>query len=388
MPVFVCFFASQGTVATTTNVRKDLGEVARLIQFAVELVDNENDLLECHEKASQCVQRVENRGFGKECVVVDYTGGTKNMSVALALAAIDKGFCFSYVGGDRRTKDGVGIVETGHDSVYANLNPWDFLAYKERRQASILFNSCQFKACHEIMSQLAEQTGKRKSVYRKLAFIVDAFNHWDLFRHTDALELFTKGKLSELCDDVDPAVAAFAASCTVMPSILKAIITSSKRGKIPCGELICDLYANAERRYREGKTDDAVLRLYRMVEMMAQDKLCHTYGIDTGNVALEKLPEGISDEYQQKYRASKGGRIQIPQKAAYLLLKELGDPLGASYDVYQKQFCDVQSSRNESYLAHGFKSSQDAVYRKLRDFVGNLGCIDPSTVLQFPLLNL
>jgi hypothetical protein len=104
--------------------------------FEVELVDSENDLLECHEKSLKAVGRAQRRGFGKDSVVIDYTGGTKNMSVALALAAIDAGCLFSYVGEDRRTRDGVGTVVSGHEVVHANINPWDHWAIRERRQAA------------------------------------------------------------------------------------------------------------------------------------------------------------------------------------------------------------------------------------------------------------
>lgn len=388
LPEYVCFFASQGTVHITTKVREELGESADTIRFEVELADNENDLLECHARALGAVNRVKNKGFNKESIVVDYTGATKNMSVALALAAIEEGFCFSYIGGSKRSKGGVGIVESGHEKVYANVNPWDFLAIKERRQISIFFNGSQLKAAREALNDLAERVSERKSVYKKLMYVADAFYHWDLFRHVDALELFKKGKLTDLCDDGDRAIADFARACLVSVTFLETMITDSGKGKIPCVALALDLYANAERRFLEGKTDDAVLRLYRLVEMMAQHCLLHTYGIDTGNVQLDKIPHSIRDEYQLKYKDKKSGKIQIPQHAAYTLLKELNDQLGIIYEQHQKQFRDIQSSRNESYLAHGFKSSQDSVYVKLRDFIVELGTIDVLKPPAFPKLEL
>jgi len=49
-------------------------------------------------------------------LVVDYTGGTKTMSVALALATIDNSSLYTYIGGAERTKEGVGVVINGKDS--------------------------------------------------------------------------------------------------------------------------------------------------------------------------------------------------------------------------------------------------------------------------------
>lgn len=387
-PEYVCFFASQGTVQVTSKVREELGECGAGIRFETELADNENDLLECHAVAIAALNRVKKRGYGNEAVVVDYTGGTKNMSVALALATIEEGFCFSYIGGNRRSKNGVGIVENGHEKVYANVNPWDFRAVKERRQISFFFNACQFKTAREALNDLAERASERKSIYKKLMFIADGFYQWDLFRHQEALELFKKGKLSDLSDDTDHLIAQFAMDCQQRVVFLETLISSSGKGKIPCAELLLDLYANAERRFSEGKIDDAILRLYRLVEMMAQDRLYHAHGIETGNVIAEKIPKTIREEYQQKYKDHKSGKIQIPQNASYILLKELGDPLGLIYEEHQKQFLDVQTSRNQSYLAHGFKSSQESVYVKFREAIAELGSIDRSKAPAFPKLAL
>ena len=51
-------------------------------------------------------------------VVVDYTGGTKTMSVALVLATIQFASTFTYVGGIDRTKDGLGIVINGKEKMW------------------------------------------------------------------------------------------------------------------------------------------------------------------------------------------------------------------------------------------------------------------------------
>lgn len=387
-PEFVCFFASQGTLDKTVKVREALGEKAASIQFATELVDNENDLLECHEKAACAILRTRKKGYAKEQVIVDYTGATKNMSVALALAAIEHGFGFSYVGGDKRTRDGVGIVENGHEKVYTHLNPWDFMAVKEKRQAAIFFNSCQFKACRDLLLDLAEHATIRKSIYRKLAFVVEGFLYWDLFRHNDALESLRKGKLDELAEDREPGIVRFAVDCQQIKSILESILSSSDKGKRPCDELALDLFANAERRFAEGKVDDAILRLYRLVEMMAQQRLLDVHRIDASDVKPDQLPASIRDEYVRKYKNNRSGKIEIPQSPAYQLLKDLHDSLGDAFAKHSSRFRDVQSARNNSYLAHGFQSSKEAAYERLREFVVDLGALDRAKAPLFPKMEL
>lgn len=386
-PQFVCFFASQATNDITTRVRDSLKKEPT-IMFATELVDNENDLLECHQKAEKAVARIRAGEYPKDQVVVDYTGGTKNMSVALALAAIEQGFLFSYVGGSRRTKDGMGTVESGHEKIYTHLNPWDFMAVKERRQVALFFNSCQFKACRETLNNLAEYATARKSLYRKLSYAVDAFYNWDLFRHVGALESFKKARLEELAEDNDGGVARFAGKCQNLLPTLDLIISCSDKGKKPCRAIALDLYANAERRFAEGKIDDAILRLYRLVEMLAQQKLREDYEINVSDIRPEQIPEQIQSAYIEKYKDSRTGLIKLPQSPAYQLLKELGDPLGAAFTGSAGRFADLQLARNTSYLAHGFQSSKDSVYEKLRDFIIELGAIDPAGAPVFPNMAL
>ena len=56
-------------------------------------------------------------------VALDITGGTKAMSVALALAGVDQGVkTFIYVGGDTRAPD-TGRVIAGHEQVVIDPNP-------------------------------------------------------------------------------------------------------------------------------------------------------------------------------------------------------------------------------------------------------------------------
>lgn len=387
-PPYVCFFASQGTYDIITQVKESLGERTNEITFEVEIVDNENDLVECYNKGRNAISRPARRGIPKEGVIVDYTGGTKNMSVALALAAIDAGYGFSYVGGDRRTKGGVGIVETGHERVYTHVNPWDFMALKERRRVSELFNTFQFKAAMELLRDLSENASTMRSTYRFLTFLAEGYYFWDLFRHAEARGRFEKVRFDDLLESSDPGVRQIAQDTRSLLDFLEKLIQCSDRGKKPCRPMIFDLIANADRRYEEGKIDDAILRLYRVVEMLAQERLLVGYGIDTGNVLPEQIPEPIRDRFCERHSNQRTCRVEIPQNAAFELLKELGDPLGERFFKDEKTFREVQSARNTSYLAHGFSSSRNEVFQKFREFVSTLAEVSPDDLPRFPRLTL
>jgi len=380
-PDFVSFLASQETVDKIAEIK---GRIQIKVPCEITLVDNVNELLHCHEKAEEAVQRALKKNYKGQDVVVDYTGGTKNMSAALSLAAIAHGFVFSYVGGIERSKGGVGIVINGCEQVYSSVNPWDFLAVEERKKISLLFNAYQFSAAGTLVDSILEKTTKFKPLFRQLAFIIEGFYKWDLFQHSAAAQVFKRARIDDLATSEDQTICRFSKAVDRSVHKLKAILELSDSGRKLCRELILDLFANAERRAEEGKTDDAILRLYRLVEMLAQERLFNTYGIDTGNVRSEQLPEDLESEFRKQYE--KDGHIKIPQAAAFRLLKALKDPLGEIFETAKKDFQKIQNARNFSYLAHGIQSGKEGTYSKLRSFVLSLNVFVVTDIPVFPKL--
>lgn len=387
-PEFVSFFASQDTSDLVKGIKDEVLSNGIAVKSELTLADDVNDLFHCHGKAEEAVGRVLSREYGKDCVIVDYTGGTKNMSVALALAAIAHGFCFSYVGGKERTKNGVGIVINGQEQVYSCINPWDFLAVEERKKIALLFNQFQFKAAKEMIDGLCEKNIKNRALFKKLGLMVDGFAKWDLFRHQDALNLFDRAKVDDIVRDEDERIRAFARKTSEKTDFLRETISSGDNGKIPCRHYLLDLYANAERRFAEGKFDDAILRIYRIVEMSAQERLLSRHGILTGDVKKEQLPEQLCEEFVKQYENPRDRKIKIPQEAAFSLLNALGDELGLLFKEKQADFRKIQSARNSSFLAHGFESAKDKAYLSLRDFVLSLKLFSREDAPVFPVMRL
>jgi hypothetical protein len=54
------------------------------------LVQNPDDLAECYLKIQQCIRHLQQEALEHE-ILADYTGGTKTLSAALVLAAVDCG---------------------------------------------------------------------------------------------------------------------------------------------------------------------------------------------------------------------------------------------------------------------------------------------------------
>ncbi|MEP9412482.1 MAG: TIGR02710 family CRISPR-associated protein [Candidatus Brocadia sp.] len=384
-PEFVSFFASQDSCDYVPEIKKGVQEAGHSIKNEITLADDVNDLCHCFGKAEEAVKRVLSRGYRHDEVIVDYTGGTKNMSVALSLSAITHRFSFSYVGGTERTKGGVGIVVDGKEKVCRSVNPWDFLAIDDRRKVSFLFNTNQFKAAKELADEALERSTNYKTVFKKLGFLIDGYYCWDLFKHGEAIEKFKRARAEELLEADDERIRSFARATIQLKPHLELL---SQKQRQPDRVFILDIFSNAERRFEEGKTDDAIVRLYRIIEMLAQERLLNKYGIDTGNVAEEKIPHQVRGEFIGKYKDKKDGKIKIAQNAAFELLDALGDDLGKEFSKRLEQFRQIQSQRNNSYLVHGFACSQENTYQRFREFILGLHIFRPEDVIVFPRLNI
>jgi CRISPR-associated protein (TIGR02710 family) len=139
------------------------------------------------------------------------------------------------------------------------------------------------------------------------------------------------------------------------------LINTMKKGGETEPYYIADLLNNAERRAEESKYDDAVARLYRTIELIAQYKLRRDYRIDASNAEVEKIPPQLL----QKWNIPRDQKtIKLALNSSYELLDSLGDPLGQRYKNDRK-LKDLLSKRNMSILAHGQTPITRQVYMQL-----------------------
>jgi len=136
-------------------------------------------------------------------------------------------------------------------------------------------------------------------------------------------------------------------------------------------ELVQDLLLNAERRGRRGWYDDAVARLYRASELLAQTYILLELRLaappDWSQRDLQLASgewfanTGVSDLYRwlQEHEASRG-----EGKA------ERG--LGSLYAKQWRELKRLFDARNRSLLGHGLRPIDQATWQSLQDRVTNL----------------
>lgn len=328
-------------------------------------------------------------------VVADFTGGTKCMSAALGLVARRWNCDFSYVGGEARDKGGVGIVIDGREQVVRRANPWTALGYQTLEDFRDLFNHGQYAAAALLLKR-ANMDTRAHPEFLPCKYLAMGYDAWEKFRHDEALKALRKaaqeaGALTGVFADAPglPLAAHVANLEALAPPRLRPGVSSTGPG-LP---ILRDLLANAGRRAAEQRYDDAVGRLYRAIEGMAQYRLQERHQIpSTSAVPLYRLPE--------RMRREKEGASGQPQETcklglqeAYQLLAALDDELGARFlqirGTEKTEDGTGLGARNSSIFAHGWVPISAGDYERLREttwaLAGGLGITEADLVV-FPTL--
>ena len=133
--------------------------------------------------------------------------------------------------------------------------------------------------------------------------------------------------------------------------------------------VICDLLANAERRLRDQHFEDALIRAYRVLELIGQVRL-----FDRGYNSADLPP---NDEVIKDLHFSKGmEKLKASRYQAVKLLERLGDPLAGRLSQFDKRHSASQTGRrNDSILNHGFTATAPPEAAPLCKVIADLECL-------------
>lgn len=353
------------------------------------LVSNPDDLSECYGKIALKVREARNDDTNAQ-LLADYTGGTKTMSVALAQVALDDKL-ETYV--TSSTRQNLVKVERGERVRRATTSA----VTVERTILQVLpafLRQYNYPAAIAELETLLQERELSSNNANRVQLWLDCcagFDLWDRFDHAEAwLYLKDYLKYPQLREPI---------------LFLKRIMGSREAFAAATGdgftapesirghgyEIVEDVLLNAERRSTLARYDDAVARLYRTLELLAQVRLWEAYKIQTGDVALDKLPEALRPKYEA-FR-SHSGKIQIPLFKAYTLLTEFpDDPVGKLFASVKDPIQDALQIRNYSILAHGLRPVTESDYRQLeaaiapfiREAIASVLSGKSSSPVQFP----
>jgi CRISPR-associated protein (TIGR02710 family) len=317
------------------------------------------------------------------------------MSVAAVLATINESSQYYYVGSvDKtgRTSDGIGVVLNGHEMSFFEANPWIVLAVTARREIALLFNHGRYGPAMEHTRKLADLSPtEMERVYNALADLIEGYVLWDRFKRDQAKIKLNKalGILEAYIADRDDPLRFTITTVRKNVEFLNRLMDN----KDPDWERLdtLDLLANAHRRASLAQRyDDAVARLYALLESLARNRLLSQYKIKNNAVQPDQIPEKLRAEFVRRLTdptaPQKGLRLGLQD--SFYLLDEKGDDLGRRYKENEIKINKLLNARNQSRLAHGTQPIDPDVYSQLSTFIMEFIDATPAELPEFPEMRL
>ena len=265
--------------------------------------------------------------------IADYTGGAKSMTAALVLAVVeDEAVDLRLVTGIRSDLASVASGMEGVEQVNVET-------IRAQRAVARSLDTWQWFAYGEAERELADIKPRDPALAGKVRILRDiskAFDEWDRFDHQSAFRIINIYRAK-----ITPA----------HKYLLDAIKNLNTESEYQTPARLLDLWLNAERRAAQKRFDDAVARLYRLLEWTAQWVLHTHLRIDTADIPPDKIPKDVSIQLNRK------GRCQAGLTVAWQLIGHWLPNTDAGRFSLGK-LAELQAHvdlRNHSILAHGYK---------------------------------
>lgn len=360
-PDYIVFFASEISKNVIDYVKElfeaDDDEFIEGQDYEIVLLEQVDNFNSCFEAFEQKIWQLDIFSEENYEIIMDYTSGTRTMSAAMACCGMFYSKDLITVSGDNKN----GIVTPGTESLqYQNL-------YKVYDKFSLMrirnyFNANRFYTASEILENIVDENINKENLLN----LVKAYYAWDNMDFIVAYDYLTKVnldgfELSEIKDDLKINIKA-----------LGAIVRSPHENLKNC-YILASLINNSIRRAEEYKYDDAIARLYRAFELIAQIRLSKcgliSSDLDIG-VLLEK---NVNQEFIDSLEKTRvDGKIKIGLIKDFEVLAELGDDLGLYFAENRNKINNLTIKRNNSILAHGLESLDKEDFDQFEELVENL----------------
>lgn len=349
--------------------------------------DDPDDMSSCFTAVTRAFDEALRRD-ADAMITADYTGGTKTMSAALMRAATGlyaTHATLSIVTGQR---DNLRAVQDGTEHAWRQ-EATQVVLEEQWHVALTLANSYHYASAGAVLDGIARHSRPVPPALRhKTQTLMDVcagLNAWDRFDHIGALTKLQVhphivgallANLKYLAKAAQKEQGKGVSQANEDESVAKTSATASwdMTRVLP----VYDLMRNAERRAAQGRHDDAVARLYRALEMLAQALLRDAHDLDTSNVDRAKVPEswltenGYGNGVTQR-PGTEASRLQIGLRQSYSLLLALDDAVGRTFGEHEQRLSEMLMRRNQSILAHGTRGisagEYPALHQAASDFI-------------------
>lgn len=378
--IFICSTGEQSSIplvidpGTPCEVRKGSEIVERLpniptqvnlgdkFQPATDLVvlDNLDNLADCYQKIVTKIQEIRETS-PLSILKADYTGGTKTMTASLAVAAIHYQVELYLTTGTRvnliRVEEGemTNRVQVAPVLVQQTIDHYLPVFLQQYNYPGAITQLTQLPSIGTIASG-------QKRLIQVLKDICQGFEAWDRFDHNTAMNSL---KNYRQYPEIESRLVFLQEVINSRKKIDEKVQIQSSAERHGY-EIVQDLMLNAERRATQNRYDDAVGRLYRALELLAQVRLWQEYSIDTSNLDISNIPADIRAKYDN--------HDELGLFKSYQLLTKLpSEPIGQLYQQHKDNIKKVLNKRNNSLFAHGFrpitKSDYAEIQQPIKEFI-------------------
>lgn len=372
----IVLLPSQSTIRLAEMVRDDHPALAAAIRIIpLPEPNDEYNLDRSFAHFQQILFGLIDSGCTPDSMTVDLTRGTKAMSAALALAAVSIGIhSIRYIEGT--AKDHAGMTIAGTERV-SDITAVTVSRSNTLSLAESFLTQGQFSASTTLLDSDPEL--RRHPQYgpaaRWLSWAARFWGSWDHLHYPAAEECL--GSLH----DPEPVPASLR---QYLPTDLQCQLLSTlgldnppdPAAHLPlCRALTADLLANARRRLAQGQTEEALVRVGRVVELLGQTRLFE-HGYYSSSVPSDdpRVKTWINQqEKKNKFVEARDGRYVLARQNVGSLLKHLGDQMAPKLnklDSWLSEF-DIEL-RNHSVLIHGFLARSRGLAGKIEQWIANL----------------
>lgn len=260
-------------------------------------------------------------------IYIDFTGGTKAMSAASAMAGAVINVQLVYVGTEQYLTD-FRKPKPGTERVYYISNPYEVFGDLEIDKALNLFQECDYAGAREKLEELKEKVPEPVS-RQQLNFMYLLAKSYELWDSLDFEGAYSN--MQQLINELkrDKTVNPRFVLMDVLPKlvcqkdILEPLtkiadytrkkenlkVTQAKEYIVP---LMFTMYACSLIREKQEKYDSATLLLYRLLEMIEQRRLA-VYGIDASKADFLHI-QYPKDKFEEMYKLGEKERFECYKK--------------------------------------------------------------------------
>lgn len=321
--------------------------------------------------ATEVYKRIKKRLeiFRGKKIAVDLTRGKRVMSAGAAIVGDFFGCDLLYI--DEDWIDEIKRGVPGTESLIHVKNPLQIFGDLEQRYAIELFNKHEYVAAKKLFVELCNKISEPHECKVK-SLISEGYAFWDALNYERAVKkldhAFDKIKEYGIIGIDSDQLNSNLESLKILRNVRKIKLMDVLKNEDSVIRLLIDIYCNAFRRAEQNRIEDAVLRLYRTIELVSQHRLAKL-GINTSSPDYNNLKHKSEEKYKEITRQLYGKEESFPSQISlmdgHIILFSNEDDIwkkGRIKDLEELLKCI--KFRDHSIVAHGTELVKEGTFEK------------------------